>query len=140
MSKNESTKPENATEGDASELSDVLCPYCNGKAELVTGDAVYPKRPDLHELYFWRCDPCRARVGCHKGTTRPLGRLANMQLRYWKMQAHAAFDPIWKRGIKKRSSAYGWLAKKLKIAKKDCHIGMFDVATCKKVVEICSEA
>jgi hypothetical protein len=34
-------------------------------------------------------------VGCHKGTTKPLGRLADAELREWKKRAHAAFDPVW---------------------------------------------
>ena len=31
-----------------------------------------------------------AYVGVHKGTDKPLGRLANAELRYWKKRAHAA--------------------------------------------------
>jgi hypothetical protein len=72
------------------------CPYCNHDAELVTGAVVYPRLPWLHEKLFYSCLPCNAYVGCHDGTVRPLGRLANAELRAVRMAAHAALDPIWK--------------------------------------------
>lgn len=120
----------------------MICDYCNSEAQLVGGDVIYPHRPDLHRLRFWQCVPCEAWVGCHKGTVRPLGRLANAELREAKTAAHNAFDPFWKfnefHGQKlKRSQAYKWLAERLGIEVEQCHIGMFDVETCKRVVEIC---
>lgn len=115
----------------------ILCPYCKQPAELVTGVKIYPHRPELSEKAFWNCGPCRARVGCHPGTTKALGRLANSKLRYWKIQAHAAFDPIWRSGNKKRNQAYRWLAREMGIAKDDCHIGLFNILQCKKVVAVC---
>lgn len=36
-----------------------------------------------------------------------------------------------------RAQAYKWLASSLGIEPKNCHIGMFDVETCKKVVALC---
>ena len=117
----------------------IKCDYCGKDAELVKGDVVYPERPELRKLYFWQCAPCHARVGCHKGTKKPFGRLADSHLRYWKVQAHEVFDRKWKSGgQKKRTKMYFWLAGELGISEKDCHIGMFDVETCKKVVEVCS--
>jgi len=120
-------------------LNDLLCPYCWEKAKLVDGKAIYPHRPDLYSLNFYQCSPCGAYVGCHKtgDGKQPLGRLANAELRKAKSAAHAAFDPMWKDGKKKRGSAYAWLADNLGIDKRDCHIGMFDVETCRRVVEIC---
>jgi len=88
---------------------------------------------------FWNCDPCKAYVGCHPGTTNPLGRLANSELRKAKQKAHAAFDPIWKSGKLKRKAAYKWLADKIGIAEQNCHIGMMDVYQCLAVVELLRE-
>lgn len=121
-------------------MSDLLCPYCGKAASLVGGINIYPHRPDLAEKKFYQCAPCDAYVGCHPGTTNPLGRLADAELRKAKMAAHAAFDPLWKEGNKKRGSAYAWLCDQLGIEKKDCHIGMFDVEMCRRVVEVCREA
>lgn len=117
---------------------DVRCDYCDRLAVRVTGRSVYPRRPDLAHKAFWFCRECDAYVGCHPGTTMPLGRLANAELRRAKQQAHAAFDPIWKSKDKKRGEAYEWLAGELGISKDNCHIGMFDVETCKRVIEICA--
>lgn len=119
----------------------VICDYCQQEAELVYGDVIYPHRQDLHLKRFWRCKPCQAYVGCHKFTEEPLGRLANTELRKMKMEAHSAFDPIWRgsKGKTTRSEAYAWLADQLGIPFPECHIGMFDVEMCRKVIEVCNE-
>lgn len=121
-----------------------LCPYCSKQPVLVTGDVVYKKRPDLKHLSFWLCAPCDAYVGCHKAGlgfgdgTRPLGTLANAELRAARNKAHAAFDPIWQSGSMGRRKAYGWLAQALGISVKRTHIAEFDLATCEQVVKLCS--
>ena len=126
-----------------------ICPYCNSASVLVGGDAIYPHRPDLYQLKFWQCAPCDAFVGCHKlgaiadgvrsDGSLPLGRLANAELRKAKQSAHAAFDPLWHNGcFDSRRDAYKWLAQKLGISRKVCHIGMFDVTQCHMVVSHCN--
>lgn len=114
------------------------CPYCNIPAHLKNGSYVYPHRPDLFKKMFYVCFQCKAYVGCHPGTDKPLGRLANAELRKAKQAAHAAFDPMWREKKMKRQNAYAWLADKLNINRNECHIGMMDEQTCRKVVEICS--
>ena len=116
----------------------VHCEYCGNQAKLVTGKEIYPHRSDLFKLRFYQCSPCDAYVGTHKGTIKPLGRLADKELRTWKSEAHKAFDPLWKSGKMKRSRAYAWLASQLCIPTNKCHIGMFDISTCRKVVALCS--
>lgn len=123
----------------------VICPYCNSLARLVDSAAVYGRSYGM----IWDCRPCDACVGCHKNNkdNKPLGRLANKELRTWKMRAHAAFDPMWQRKMQKeqcsktkaRRSGYKWLAGELGIEVKNCHIGMFDVDMCRRVVEICGK-
>jgi hypothetical protein len=122
----------------------VTCSYCQQRARLTNGKAIYPHRPDLWDKWFWLCGPCEAYVGCHKGGdgTKPLGRLANAELRAAKGQAHAAFDRLWqlwppREGERRR--VYTWLANKLGIDRKHCHIGEFDVETCRRVISICQE-
>ena len=125
----------------------INCPYCGEPAKLVTGEVIYPRRKDLHSKKFWSCQPCDAYVGCHSANrytnfedTWPLGRLANGELRAAKMKAHAAFDPLWQAGVfKSRSRAYNWLADKLNLSTAECHIGMFDANTCRRVVEVCKD-
>lgn len=68
-----------------------------------------------------------------------LGGLANAELWAAKRLAHAAFDPLWKEFGMKRNSAYCWLAQQLQIPAQDCHIGMFDVETCRRVVKAATD-
>lgn len=115
----------------------MLCPYCGNSTALVRGSAIYPRIPELAAKWFYLCRPCDAYVGCHPGTTHPLGSLANAELRSARRRAHGAFDPIWHRGEMTRRDAYQWLATELNLSVCDCHIGMFDLETCVRVVELC---
>lgn len=114
-----------------------MCPYCGAESKKVTGKEVYPHRPDLYSKTFYMCKPCDAYVGCHPGTSKALGRLANAELRAAKSAAHRMFDLIWRDGSMSRGAAYSWLAEQLGIDKKDCHIGMFDVDMCEEVERVC---
>lgn len=116
-------------------MKPIHCPYCNARAELIDSKRIYGRSYGN----AWMCWPCDAYVGCHKtGDGRsPLGRLANAELRQAKRNAHAAFDPVWQSGRMNRSKAYKWLADALGIHKRACHIGMFDVDMCGRVVAVC---
>lgn len=116
----------------------ICCPYCHKEPKLVKGVKMYPMRPDLAQKYFYLCEPCEAWVGCHPTSTVPLGRLANADLRRAKMLIHESFDRIWREEYKTRSQAYSWLAGELDIPVQDCHIGLFDIATCFRAIEICN--
>ena len=120
-------------------LRSTFCPYCHEKATLVSGKEAYPHRPDLYNKRFWLCRDCNAWVGVHENSKHPLGRLANKELRQAKIRAHSAFDPLWKKGYMTRRDAYKWLAEKLGIKPKRCHIGWFDVGMCDRVVGAVSE-
>lgn len=118
------------------------CPYCNKPARLMNSTEIF--NLDHHIKYkdrkLWACIPCMAWVGCHKGTARPLGGLADRELRKARVAAHKAFDDRWRgRPRQARKDAYSWLASRLEIKHDDCHIGWFDLETCKKVVRICAE-
>lgn len=124
----------------------LVCPYCGNKTVYIDSSIVYN---GISYGMIYACRPCDAYVGVHKGTNKALGRLANYELRQAKKEAHYYFDQIaktslinkiWKEYIPNlgnRNKAYLWLSKKMNIPKEHCHIGMFDVAECKKVVEIC---
>lgn len=115
----------------------LACGYCQLPAQKVTGAVIYPHRPDLKHKVIYACFPCDAYVGCHPGTDRPLGLLANAELRAARQAAHAAFDPIWRGTAVSRTKAYAWLAQALQLETRRCHIGMFDIALCQRVVELC---
>ena len=62
-----------------------ICRYCGGVVRLAPAAEVYgvaaARRLGIEREKFYQCQNCNARVGCHKGTTRPLGNLANETLR-----------------------------------------------------------
>ena len=97
---------------------------------------MYPHRRDLWSKKFFVCTPCDARVGCH-ANGKPLGRLADAELRTAKMRAHSAFDKLWKNGGMSRNDAYRWLAGKLGVKK--VHIGEMDVDECELVIRLSHE-
>lgn len=111
----------------------VHCPYCGKQANFVDSEVIYGRSYGMVYL----CNGCDAYVGVHKGTDKPLGRLADKELRRWKMAAHEAFDPLWKSGKMKRNQAYEWLAEQMGLSRQETHIGMFDISQCKQVVNIC---
>lgn len=55
-----------------------------------------------------------------------------------RIEAHAAFDPLWKSGTMSRRSAYDWLAIQLRLPVAACHMVLFDEAMCQRVVAVCA--
>lgn len=127
------------------------CPGCQREAELTNGAEVYPRRADLREKSIWICRPCGAYVGCHPGTTRPLGVPANAELRRARMILHnEMLDPLWEtadqcdaytpedeRARKKirrraRERVYRFLADRLGLPREAVHTGLFDLETCRR--------
>lgn len=122
-----------------------MCRGCENPAKLLRyRDAGYPYYSDYGPV--WICLQCQAWVGCHKGTTNALGGLANAELRKLKQDAHAVFDPLWRRKIENekcsksmaRRAGYKWLSEQMAIPFERTHIGYMNPDECRKVIEICS--
>lgn len=113
----------------------VQCPYCLQRAKLTTSKEVYPNHGNHYPGFFYLCSPCDAYVGCHPGTSRPLGSPANYRLRQLRSQAHRVFDEIWRgrRGYS-RGKAYRWLAKQFDV--EDIHIGESNEDQCLRIIEV----
>ena len=98
--------------------SPTICRYGGGAVHLGPAAKVYgpaaAKRLGLEREKFYQCQNCNARVGCHKGSTRPLGNLANEALRMKRMETHQVFDNFWKERGMSRTQGYKWMAKKLR--------------------------
>lgn len=92
--------------------------YCCGcgrdvEARLTDGGEIYPHRPDLATLPFWRCDDCCNYVGCHhktKDRTRPLGHIPTAEIRDARKHIHAILDPLWKSKRMNRRDIYAKIA------------------------------
>jgi len=122
---------------------EVMCGECGCRSQMIDGREMYPHRPDLSDLLFYRCS-CGASVGTHKGTREPLGTPANPRTKAARSAAHAVFDPLWKASEAKkqgqgnaRKRGYRWLAGELGIPFDECHIGMMDAETADRVRQIC---
>jgi hypothetical protein len=127
------------------------CPGCKTVARLTSGKEIYRNREDLADKPIYVCESCGAYVGCHPGTTRPLGTPAGPELRRARSMLHdQRIDPIWrsaasfygpspnlpppKPGLLQsvaRNRVYGFLADRLGISAAESHTGMFDIETCR---------
>lgn len=118
-----------------------ICRYCGGVIRLVPAESIYgeaaAKRLELAGESIYQCQNCNARVGCHKGTTRPLGNVANETLRLKRMETHQIFDAYWQRCGMSRTAAYRWLAKQLHLSVAQTHIGSFEMDQCQQVISLC---
>lgn len=112
----------------------IECPYCGGEAELVDSKEIY------HKSYgnTWICKPCDAYVGCLKGSKKPLGRLANKELRHWRVRA---YDMIKSKKTVDQctiNQVYRWLARKMQLPIEECRVVNFTVEQCRDAVKICA--
>lgn len=130
------------------EAAPLRCQYCGSVAEQRDAQVVYGPR-GAHFGLVWVCasyPTCDAYVGTHRSSGKPLGCLANPELRAAKKLAHANFDPLWRIVMRRdqiskghaRARAYRWLAAQMRIDRRECHIGMFSVDQCREVVRICA--
>lgn len=119
----------------------IICPYCKSEAKLVTGERMYSYGDESwrKKRLYWECPFCLASVGCHPGTTQPLGRLADSELRIMRRETHLIFDTIWKENYMTRYRAYSWLAKRLGISEKTCHISLLSLEKLKEVQAVSKE-
>lgn len=117
------------------------CPYCSGRTELTDSVEVYSRSYGP----IWLCRPCTAFVGCHPGTTTPLGRPADKATRQARKQAHDLFDTLWRYKMRKegctkkeaRGAGYAWLRNQLGITESECHMGQMDKQTAERVAALC---
>lgn len=93
----------------------IFCVECNKnvKATLVSGKEIYPHRPDLFHLSFYKCPNCGNYVGVHKGTLDPLGCIPSQSLRQKRIQVHNSMDYLWKNKLISRSKLYKLIRKEL---------------------------
>lgn len=119
-----------------------ICRYCGGVIRLVPARKIYGASTDRLGLAgenIYLCQNCNARVGCHKGTNRPLGNVANEVLRLKRRETHQVFDNFWQSSGKSRTQAYKWLAGQMRLSEKDAHIGGFEMDQCQQVIDLCEK-
>ena len=120
----------------------IHCPYCGAKATLRPSSAVYGDAAKT-DGYLYVCDrypKCDSYVGAHKKTILPMGTLANGDLRNKRIQAHKAFDWMWKSGLMTKWQAYKWMQGKLDLSDEQAHIAMFSEYMCDRLIAECNKA
>jgi hypothetical protein len=92
---------------------------------------------------FYSCSAfpeCRATHGAHQATGEPLGTPADKATKEARIQAHDAFDKLWKpvQGRAQRAAArreaYAWMRDAMDLAPEDAHIGRFDRLQCERLI------
>lgn len=96
----------------------IYCCECKQEinARLTNGKEIYKHRKDLFDIPFWMCDSCKNFVGCHYKTntnTKPLGIIANKQIRAMRIKIHTILDTLWKNNLSTRKEIYRELSKYL---------------------------
>jgi hypothetical protein len=122
-------------------LAGQICPYCNCETILVSDKDIYGANSTYGGMYFRCINNPDHYVGTYKKDKRSLGRLADNELRTWKMKGHEAFDPLWKSDNKifsNQNLAYKWLSNAMQLDLKYTHFGMFTIEQCQYAISLCN--
>ena len=107
------------------------CPECGALMKL---------RHSVHGLFYgctqWEATGCKGSHGAHRDG-RPLGVPADSDTKKMRVMAHSTLDPLWQKGgvFKSRDQAYAWMQEALGLSAAEAHIGQFDIAQCKALIE-----
>ncbi len=116
--------------------SAMRCPYCGSTVIYRSADGIYNENHNDVMLYVCSKYPeCDSYVRVHEGTTRPVGTMANGELRALRDKAHKQFDKIHKTGIMTKDDAYRWLANILQAPLSEAHIGHLSEHYCNLVID-----
>lgn len=87
-----------------------------------------------------RFPQCTGTHGAHPDGS-PLGVPANSETKLARIQAHAAFDTLWRGDapLMSRKDAYRWMQETMGLDKDNAHIGMFTVGQCAALIASVAE-
>lgn len=113
------------------------CNYCNNDCLWVENKYIYGKNYGK-SFMIWLCEKCDAYVGCHNNTKKPLGTLANKELRLLRKRAKNIFinklmGGNWSCDRKTKTKAYKILNNHFK---KEFHFGSSSISECKNVIKL----
>jgi ssDNA-binding Zn-finger/Zn-ribbon topoisomerase 1 len=108
---------------------DLNCPDCGAPMIL-------KQKENGDNYYGCTTEKCCGYLGCHAGTTAPVGTPATLEVRYLRYKCHKRFDRLWKDGHFTRTGAYKWLATWFRLPPVKAHIGMFDKEDCLRLMKL----
>lgn len=94
-----------------------VCPKCGRTAKTV--ETRFGMRHKCCGMHSWRGKP-----------------LVDQETHDLRQQAHAAIDPLWQKGIMRRSFVYQKLAELMRIAPDQCHVSMMGPGRLRQVIEL----
>lgn len=112
-------------DGRAMQDHGLFCPDC--------GDSMALMKDRNFVGYKCRTLSCRGSHGAHPDGS-PFGTPADAKTRKARIEAHDAFDRLWKFSTMTRTQAYTWMQGALSLESSECHIGSLDEDTCKRLV------
>ena len=80
----------------------IYCPYCGAEAKLRPASVVYKENTIDETAYLFVCDrypKCDSYVNAHRDSKKPMGTLANSELRNRRILAHHALAKLWENGV-----------------------------------------
>lgn len=114
------------------------CPYCGEQAVLTDADRVGKRSL----VVVWGCQPCNAWVAVRKQDTRyrPLGTLANPELRSARATVRDVANILWRSYDKSRillprsERRRAWFSDLLGLPRAQCNIETFDLHECQRAL------
>ena len=103
----------------------LYCPYCGRMAVLRPAKHVYGSQNLDPGNYLYVCSgypSCDSYIGVHKKTMRPMGTLANGDLRHKRIEAHRALNQVVNSGIMTKKGIY-LVAEQVRSKGKRCPAG-----------------
>lgn len=123
--------------------AEIWCPYCGRKAVLRSASYIYGENCIQPQKPVYVCsgypEHCDAYVGAHEHNLKPMGTMANGELRHLRIEAHHALNAITNAGYMTKKGLYIWLANKMNLHEKDMHIAQFSFYRCGESIRICDE-
>jgi hypothetical protein len=113
-------------DGKAMQDYELCCPDC--------GDSMALMKDRNFVGYRCRSLDCRGSHASHPDGS-PVGTPADARTRKARTLAHEAFDRVWRTKKMTRGRAYAWMRNELGMTEEECHIGSFDVETCRRLVQ-----
>lgn len=67
------------------------------------------------------------------------GSLADGELRHKRIQAHRAFDRLWRSGLMTKKEAYQWMQTEFGLHEEQAHIAQFGAYMCDRLICACEK-
>lgn len=123
------------------------CIYCGNNLDKVLGHDLLKLNRNFKFFergsYYYVCQNGHelAYVRAHTTSGLPMGFVANRHLRGLRIEAHKAFDTLWKgrTAHMSRKDAYYWLAEAMKIPVDNLHMSWLTAKQCQAVVDAISD-